>query len=264
MRMIITGAASGMGRATALLAAAEPDTQLVLVDRAEAALAAAADEVRAAGAEAVTVVADLSVPESSERIVAAAEKSFGGLDALISNAGMNPVALLKDLDVAAFDAAFAVNTRPAWLLGKAAHAMLSESRGAIVATGSMSATQPTPPLGAYSASKAALVMLVQQMALEWGPDGIRCNVVSPGPTVTGMTVGVFNDTADEKQRQNREARERHIPLRRVGLADDVARAILFLASDAAHQITGVNLLVDGGLSLGLMPAVGGGQGHDTK
>jgi glucose 1-dehydrogenase len=258
-----------MGRATALLAAEQSAAEqsrarLVLVDRATDRLEATANEVRALGAEVVTFVADLAVPADCDAIVDRARAALGGLDVLVSNAGMNPVALLKDMTAEGFDSYFDVNTRPTWLLGKAAHDMLSESNGAIVATASMSSFEPTPPLGGYSASKAALVMLVQQMALEWGPDGIRCNCVSPGPTMTGMTEGVFNDVTDEKQRRNREAREGHIPLRRVGRPEDVARAILFLASDAARQITGVNLAVDGGLSLALMPAVGGGLGHDTK
>ena len=264
MRMIITGAASGMGRATAMLAAQEPGAELVLADRTADGLEATAAEVIAVGAQVVSVIADLSVPEDCAQVVERAREAFGGLDALISNAGINPVATLKNMSVDAFDLDFSVNTRPTWLLGQAAHDMLSHSNGAIVATASISSFIPTPPLGAYSASKAALVMLVQQMALEWGPDGIRANCVSPGPTVTGMTDGVFNDDTDEKQRRNRKSRERHIPLRRVGQAEDVARAILFLASPAARQITGVNLVVDGGLSLALMPAVGGGSGHASK
>jgi NAD(P)-dependent dehydrogenase (short-subunit alcohol dehydrogenase family) len=190
-----------------------------------------------------------------------AEQSLGGLDALISNAGYARSAPLLDLEADEFDRSIAVNTRAAWLLGKAAFPILAESQGAIVATESMSARHPTPPLGAYSASKAALVMLVQQMALEWGPSGIRCNVVSPGPTATGMTAGIFADAQDETQRRNRAKREAHIPLRRVGEATDVAAAIMFLAGPSARQITGIDLTVDGGLSIGLMPAVGGGQGH---
>jgi glucose 1-dehydrogenase len=261
--MLITGAASGIGRAVALAAAeaGAADCSLVLADTQEAALADVADGVRAAGATVWCAAADLAVPEDCTRVVDLAAQRLGGLDALVSNAGYARTAPLRDLDTEEFDRSIAVNTRAVWLLGRAAFPMLADAGGAIVATASMSARHPTPPLGAYSTSKAALVMLVQQMALEWGPAGIRCNVVSPGPTATGMTVGIFGDVRDEAQRRNRAQREAHIPLRRVGEPSDVAAAILFLAGPSARQVTGVDLVVDGGLSIGLMPAVGGGQGH---
>lgn len=263
MRMLITGAASGIGRAVALLAAEALPSRcsLVLVDTQAAALETVADEARTLGAAVWSAAADLSDPSACSRVVDVAEKRLGGLNALISNAGFARSAPLLELEAKEFDRSIAVNTRPVWLLGKAAFPMLAASRGVIVATASMSARHPTPPLGAYSASKAALVMLVQQMALEWGASGIRCNVVSPGPTATGMTAGIFTDQQDEAQRRNRAERESHIPLRRIGEAVDVAHAILFLAGPSARQVTGVELMVDGGLSIGLMPAVGGGQGH---
>jgi NAD(P)-dependent dehydrogenase (short-subunit alcohol dehydrogenase family) len=261
--MLITGAASGIGRAAALMAAHDlaSECSLVLVDSQEPALAVVADEARAAGATVVCAAADVSASTSCARVVDLAKQSLGGLDALISNAGYARSAPLLDLETDEFDRSIAVNTRAVWLLGKGAFPMLAESRGAIVATASMSARHPTPPLGPYSASKAALVMLVKQMALEWGASGIRCNVVSPGPTATGMTAGIFADAQDETQQRNRAEREAHIPLRRVGEAADVAAAIMFLAGPSARQITGIDLTVDGGLSIGLMPAVGGGQGH---
>lgn len=263
MRMLITGAASGIGRAVALMAAEahSSDCHLVLVDRQEPALAAVAEEARAAGATVWSATADLADPAACAGAVRVAETRLGGLDALVSNAGYARSAPLRELETEEFDRSFAVNTRAVWLLGKAAYPMLAESHGAIVATASMSARHPTPPLGAYSASKAALVMLVQQLALEWGPSGIRCNVVSPGPTATGMTAGIFADVQDDAQRRNREQREAHIPLRRVGEPADVAAAILYLVGPSARQVTGIELTVDGGLSIGLMPAVGGGQGH---
>lgn len=264
MRMIITGAASGIGLAAVRLASEQADTRLLLIDKDSQGLEDALGSLTTAGVAATGLTVDLEDPGSGEEIAARASETMGGIDAIVSNAGYTEVALLKDLEVASFDRMVAINARATWLLGKAAYPALKESRGAIVATASISSTQPTPPLGAYSASKAALVMLIQQMALEWGPDGIRCNAVSPGPTVTGMTAGVFSDLSDDAQRRNRQDREAHLPLRRVGAAEDVARALLFLASPAASQITGVNLVVDGGLSLALMPSVGGGSGHDRR
>jgi glucose 1-dehydrogenase len=127
--------------------------------------------------------------------------------------------------------------------------MLKASRGAIVATASISATQPTPPHGAYSASKAALVMLIKQMAYEFGPDGIRCNCVSPGMIHTGMTNSVYSDPTLRAERASQ------IPLRRVGDPEDVAAVVAFLAGPAAGYVTGVDLIVDGGVSTALMPTM---------
>ncbi len=259
MRMVVTGAASGIGRAVAFLAAAE-GADLFLVDRSSAVHEVAAGLRDAAPGRIASVVADLSEPDEIPGLVAAGAEHLGGLDALVSNAGINPPGSLLDTDVETFDRVFAVNTRPAWLLARAAHSLLAQSRGAIVATASISATQPTPGLGAYAASKAALLMLIRQLAVEWGPDGIRCNCVSPGPTMSGMTAPAFGGDTEEKRR-NRARREAAVPIRRIGESEDVARAILFLASPESRQITGANLLVDGGLSQALMPATGGGSGY---
>jgi NAD(P)-dependent dehydrogenase (short-subunit alcohol dehydrogenase family) len=208
--------------------------------------------------------ANLAEVDSAQRIVRRAEAEFGGVDVISSNAGIVHVAPLKDLEVEAYDLLFDVNTRPTWLLGKAAHGLLARARGNIVATASISSEYATPPLASYSASKAALVMLVKQMALEWGPDGIRCNCVSPGPTFTGMTRDAFNDDNNPAHLANRARRAAVIPLRKLGQPQEVARMILFLASSQASQITGVNINVDGGLTVAFMPAAGSGSGMVTS
>lgn len=260
MKFLVTGAASGIGRAVVQAAMQDEgaDASFVLADLDGERLDELAHLASTAGARVLAMRADVADPAACEALGRHAVAELGGLDALVSNAGSNlPAAPLTELDVAAFDRLFALNTRATWLLGRAVHGALSQSRGAIVATASTAADHPVPPLGSYSASKAALVMLVRQMALEWGPDGIRCNCVSPGPTDTGMTRAAFGNPDSE----NRARRESFIPLRRIGAAEDVARAILFLAGPQARQITGVNLMVDGGLSTTLMPATGGGQGY---
>ncbi len=259
MRVIITGAASGIGRACAELLAAGAmvpgDHQMLLADRDAANLAAAADAI---GPAAKPCVADLADPDCGDRIVAAALDHMGGIDAVISNAGIIMGGALADLPISDFDRIFAVNTRAAWLLGKAAYPHLRDSKGAFVATASMSATQPTPALGFYSCSKAALLMMVRQLSIEWGPDGIRCNTVSPGPTYTPMTSAGYDDAARRAQR------EANIPLRKLGMANDVANAILFLIGPHAGHISGIDLLVDGGMSNMLMPSSGGGVGQQRQ
>lgn len=256
MRVIVTGAASGIGRAVAELLAAGGSLpgphQMLVTDRNEDGLRAVADAI---GPAAGICVADLSAGDCGEKIIAAALAHMGGIDAVVSNAGIIAGAPLVEQTLDQFDRIFAINTRATWLLAKAAHPHLATSKGAFVATASMSATQPTPGLGFYSSSKAALLMLIRQLSLEWGRDGIRCNTVSPGPTHTPMTQAGYSDP------DRRAQRESMIPLRKLGVAEDVANTILFLLSPQATHITGIDILVDGGMSNNLMPATGGGSGQ---
>jgi glucose 1-dehydrogenase len=193
-----------------------------------------------------------------DRIVEAALDHMGGIDAVVSNAGIILGGSLAELAVDEFDQLFAINTRASWIIAKAAYPHLKASRGAFVATASISAHHATPGLSAYSASKAALLMLVRQLAVEWGPDGIRCNTVSPGPTLTPMTAAGYSD---ENRRAQREA---GIPLRKLGVAEDVANAIIFLISDLASHLNGIDILVDGGMGNMLMSASGAGTGQTAR
>lgn len=256
MRFVITGAASGIGRACAELLAGgriiAGEHRMLLVDRDAANLEQVADAI---GPRAAAAIVDLGDADCGDKIVAAAMTHMGGIDGVISNAGIIAAGALAMLDITDFDRMYAINTRAAWLLAKAAYPHLKESRGAFIATASMSATQPTPALGFYSSSKAALLMLVRQLSVEWGPDGIRCNTVSPGPTYTPMTAAGYDNPA------MRDRREANIPLRKLGVAEDVANVILFLVGPDAGHVSGIDVLVDGGMSNMLMPASGGGTGQ---
>ena len=254
MRLVITGAARGIGRAVADRIVEDTSIpgpcRLLLVDRDAGGLVRAA----AALSGAATLVADLSQPDCGALVARAAQDALGGVDALASNAGFIRAGSLTTIDVADFDLAFAINTRATWLIAQALYPMMKAAGGgSIVATASMSASQPTPPLGAYAASKAALVMIARQLANEWGPDGIRVN--TPGPTLTAMTSAGYADA------ERRAAREASIPTGRIGAPEDVADAIVCLLGPRARQINGVDLLVDGGISTTLMTATGSGSGQ---
>lgn len=253
MRAIVTGSAAGIGRATALKlhhdARQRGDkAQLMLVDLQADKLESVAKELRDEGAEVETFGGDLTDVSVPGRVVEATVKAFGGIDALISNAGVIKNGSLMDIEVEDYELAFNINTRATWLLVKAARPHLAEAKGAIVATGSISGFHPTPPLGAYSASKAALIMMVRQLAVELGPEGIRCNAVSPGSTHTAMTDARYSqpELAAEAAKKN--------PLHMIGQPEHQAAAIAFLAGPEAAYITGENILVDGGMQNMLMPA----------
>jgi glucose 1-dehydrogenase len=210
------------------------------------------EELRTLGADALPLHGDMGTAEAPAKVVDEAVKRFGGLDGLVSNAGVNRPGPLAQYSVADWDFLFAVNTRATWLLAKAAHPALKASGGAIVATGSMSGSNPHANLGAYGPSKAAVIMLVQVLAQELGRDGIRVNSVSPGMVRTGMTAAVYADAALAAER------DALVPLGRVATPEDMADVIAFLLGPDSRYVNGHDLVVDGGVSgnfLGRLPGI---------
>lgn len=242
MRILLTGASRGIGRAVAERLA-KPGVSIALCASAPS---RDHDDVVAAcrerGARVVGLTGDLSDGAAPAALVSRAVSLLGGLDAVVSNAGVVAPALLANLQEDAWDRIFSINVRSPWLLARAAYPYLVESRGAFVAVASMSGVEPYPGTGAYSPSKAALIMLVRTLALEWAASGIRVNVVSPGLFLSAMTAPIYADA------EKKAAREAIIPLHRIGDATrDLAGVIEFLLSADAGYITGQNMLVDGGL-----------------
>jgi NAD(P)-dependent dehydrogenase (short-subunit alcohol dehydrogenase family) len=258
MRVIVTGAASGIGRATCLRlardgrAAGRP-AKIAAVDVGPSpGLDSLIEELAKLDAEGVAVHADMATADGPARAVGAAVGRFGGLDGVVSNAGINRPGPLVQYSVDDWDRVFAVNTRATWLLAKAAHPALKAARGALVAVGSMSGTNAHANLGAYGPSKAAVIMLVQVLAQELGRDGIRVNAVSPGMVRTGMTAKVY---ADERIAAERDAL---VPLGRVATPEDIADVIAFLLGPDARYVSGHDLVVDGAVSgnfLGRLPGL---------
>ena len=210
------------------------------------------EDLRALGAEALPLHGDMGSTDAPGRVVDEAVARFGGLEGLVSNAGVNRPGPLVTYSVADWDYLFAVNTRATWLLAKAAHGALKATGGAIVATGSMSGSNPHANLGAYGPSKAAVIMLVQVLAQEFGRDGIRVNAVSPGMVHTGMTAAVYADRTVASER------DALVPLGRVATPEDMADVVAFLLGPDARYVNGHDLVADGGVSgnfLGRLPGI---------
>jgi glucose 1-dehydrogenase len=248
MRALITGAGyRGIGGATALRLARDAASRGQAARLAICSTGRRDDhapllkELRDAGAEVLTLTGDLTDPEVPARLVAAAVEFCGGLDALVSNAGVGKPKTLLSLAVDDWDFQMNLHARAAWLLARAAHAALKASHGSIVATASMAGTVPYAGNGAYPIAKAALIMVCQTLAQEWASDGIRVNVVSPGPVRSKLTEKYYADPAVAA------VRRAVIPLGRVGEPEEISGVIAFLLGPDATFMTGQNILVDGGL-----------------
>jgi NAD(P)-dependent dehydrogenase (short-subunit alcohol dehydrogenase family) len=173
---------------------------------------------------------------------------------LVNNAALSRRARLEDLSIEDWDDVVGTNLRGTFVCTQqVGQLMLEAGGGSIVNIASTAGLSPQPFFGAYSATKAAIISFTQQVAVEWGPKGVRCNAISPGfvPTATSASVYAIPEL--------KAMRERYVPLRRLGTALEMGRAVVFLASDQASYINGVNLVVDGGFSLMLIervPALG--------
>jgi glucose 1-dehydrogenase len=252
MRVVITGASRGIGRATALKLAADGAEALTLCDIAYLdELEALATNLRTSGCKVKTLRADMARPKEPARVIATAVKAMGGIDAIVGNAGITAPGKLADLDIETWDRVFNIDLRANWLLAKAAYPHLKKSKGAIVMLASMAGIVPQLPHGAYSPAKAALIMLTQMMAMEWGPDGIRANAVCPGFVHTSMTDAVYSQTKLAHDRR------KMVPLGRIAKPGDIADTIAFLLSPQSSYITGQALLVDGGLTRSTLSRVPG-------
>ena len=257
MRALVSGGSSGIGAATcvrlaeAALARGEEPQIAVCGHKKTTTQEEVVRSIQSLGGTAIALVGDISDPSVPGQLVEAAVAEFGGLDGLVANAGIASPAQICDLSVEDWDSMFAVNLRGPWLLAKASYPHLKRSRGSACFTSSMSGQQPHAGSGAYSPSKAALTMLAQTLALEWAPDGIRANVVYPGMTHTQMTEKMYADP------QIKEARERIIPLARIGDPTDIANVIEFLVSPLSGYVTGQDICVDGGFSKSILSHIPG-------
>jgi NAD(P)-dependent dehydrogenase (short-subunit alcohol dehydrogenase family) len=240
---VVTGASSGIGRATAA-ALARAGASVVLVSRDPATLAEAAD---AAGGATHTVAADVTDADAPARIVGGAIERFGGLDILVNAAGVIGTAATDATDDALYDRMMAINVRAPFRLMREAFPHLKASRGCVVNISSVNGLRAFAGVAVYCSSKAALDHLSRCAALDWAPHGVRVNCINPGVTVTNLhRRGGMDETRYAAFLER--AKETH-PLGRPGTPEEIADAVLFVASDRAAWMTGDTIAVDGGRHL---------------
>lgn len=236
---LVTGAARGIGRAIAWQFANE-GAAVTLVDVLVEEGSKTAEWIREQGGEAYFVEMDVTDEEAVQRTFAGLQ----GLDILVNNAGITPFASVEDTNLEAWNRTLAINLTSVFLCSKNALPLLKRSTApAIVNMSSVNSFRMNPSLPAYAASKGAVVSLTQQMAMEYATHGIRVNCISPGVTRRGELHE--EDKADSRTSILRDC----FPLGRVGRVEDVAKAALYLASDWASFVTGIDLVVDGGTTL---------------
>lgn len=244
---LVTGAGGGLGRA-ACAAFARSGARVVAVDVDAGAAEEAADLARVAGVQAVAARADVSQTADVKAYVKLALDTFGRIDCFFNNAGIEGrMAPIAEFDEDVWDRVMAVNVRGAFLgLRHVLPVMIAQGRGAVVNTASVAGTVGAPRLGAYSTSKHAIIGLTRTAAGEVGRQGVRVNAVCPGPINTRMmrSIEAMSNPGDPDGIARANAGRN--PMGRYGEADEVARVVVFLCSDAAAYVNGAAWVIDGG------------------
>ena len=241
---LITGAASGIGRATALLFARE-GAAVVIADVNEPGGQSVATEITNSGGQAIFEPADVTRAGDCQRVVERTMREFGGIDVLFNNAGIIRRASVVELSEEDWDRVMAVNVKAIFLLCRQViPIMASAGGGSIINAASGWGLAGGPRAAVYCASKGAVVLLTKAMAVDHGAQNIRVNCICPGDTDTNMLRNEAQQLGEPNDQFLAEAARR--PLGRVGKAEEIAQAALYLASDAASFVTGTALVVDGG------------------
>jgi 3-oxoacyl-[acyl-carrier protein] reductase len=236
---VVTGASRGIGRSISLALSAAGAT-IVAMDMDQAATDAVVAELKAAGGKALAVVGNVTVPEDTERMIEAAINEFGRVDILVNNAGITRDGIFLRMKEEDWDAVLSVNLKGAFLCSRAASKVMAKQRsGRIINIASVVGQMGNAGQANYCASKAGLIGLTKSNARELAKRNVTVNAVAPGFIATAMT-----DALSDKVKAELTAQ---IPLERLGSSEDIANAVLFLASEASGYITGHVLSVNGGM-----------------
>ena len=248
---LITGAASGIGRATAELFASR-GVRIAAVDRQAPALNEVAGSIRASGGDAIPFVFDLAEVDRIDALVSEVAAKMGRLDVLVNDAAMYVSQDFLSISLEDWRRVLDVNLTAYFLAARAAaREMRHAGGGSIVNIASVHRLISEPKSGAYAASKGAVAQLTRNLAIEFAPDNIVVNSISPGFIRTAMSVVNGVDETTTEQFQSFYVNSGRIPLRRAGLASEVAEAVWFFAARRSGYVTGADLVVDGGLTITL-------------
>jgi len=238
---LITGGSRGIGKAIAL-ALAEAGADVALASRKLPELEATAEEIHKMGRKAVPVQANVRHLPEIDNLVKKTMEEFGRIDILVNNAGTNPVfGSIFKMDETVWDIIMGLNLKGYFFLSQAvAKIMCDKGGGTIINTASEGGLRPAIGLGAYSVSKAGVIMLTQVLAQELGQYNIRVNAIAPGVIKTRLSEALWSDPTRVKETENNTA------LGRIAEPEEMADAVLFFASEASSYITGQTILLDGG------------------
>jgi NAD(P)-dependent dehydrogenase (short-subunit alcohol dehydrogenase family) len=246
---LITGGSRGIGAATALTFA-RAGADVVISSRKLPDLEKVADEVRKLGKRALAIEAHIGKMEMLQPLVERVVKEFGRIDILVNNAGTNFFMPAIEMTEKGWDSVMNLDLKGLFFLSQAAaKQMINQGGGNIVNIASTSGLRAQIPTGHYSIAKAGVIMATKVMALEWAKFNIRVNCVAPGPTETKLYDSIFSLTPPQQAKADKEAAAKQIAMERIGQPQELANAILFLASNASSYITGQTYVVDGGLLL---------------
>ncbi len=247
--VVVSGAGSGIGAALAEGLAAV-GARVALLDRDAVAAGRVARGIAERGGRALAVQCDIADETAVDAAAVRVRAELGPCDALVNNAGLLRAGTLESVSLADWNAVLAVNLTGYLLCARAfGRDMLERGRGSIVHVASVSALHPQTASGAYSPSKAAVLLLSKQLAAEWGPRGVRSNAVCPGMIRTALSASFYEEPGFEAKRAAVTAS------RRIGEPVDIANPAIFLASDRSAYLNGAELVVDGGLGCMLMDMV---------
>ena len=247
---LVTGGSRGIGRAAAL-GFAEAGADVAVASRKLPDLEKVSDEIRSAGRKALPVAAHVGRVDDIHKLVEAVTSEFGKIDILVNNAGTNPaMASPLDTDERLWDATMNLNLKGLYFLSQAvARVMKEHGGGKIINVSSMNGYIPSWGVGIYSISKAAVIMVTKSMALELAQYNIRVNAIAPGIVTTRIFNSRWFDVTEEEAKAQKAELAKVVPLQHIADPDEMAGAMIYLASDASSYTTGETILIDGGMLL---------------